>query len=364
MATIEEPWAALRDEIVERYEKKLRSGPMVATAIPKHDLLDSLPAFLDALFEAVRAAEGEVPGETDTLRAIAREHGLQRLQLGFDVEAIVREYGMLRASLVEALHARGEPLSSASWTIVSEALSAGVEAAVHAYVKRRDEELRARTAEHFAFLAHEIRNPLSTATLALQLLRKTAPAGSERTLDGLGRALERLGDVVDQAIVETKVRAEGGVRREPVALRVLLAELEDELGPAAEQKRITRSVDVPDDLTVEADLRLLRSVLGNFTRNAIKFTHEGGHVVLRARQTTAGSAMVEVEDECGGLPAGAVDKLFDPFVQLGKDRSGFGLGLSIARQAAQALGGQVHVRDVAGQGCVFALELPSANRTR
>jgi signal transduction histidine kinase len=67
---------------------------------------------------------------------------------------------------------------------------------------------------------------------------------------------------------------------------------------------------------------------------------------------------VDVEDQCGGLPAGAADKMFTAFVQVGKDRSGFGLGLAIAMQAVHAHGGSIHVHNREGDGCTITIELP------
>src|SRR2546428_119009 len=85
----------------------------------------------------------------------------------------------------------------------------------------------------------------------------------------------------------------------------------------------------------------------------------GGTVTVRLRPIE-GRARFEVEDECGGLPPGAAERLFDPFVQLGPDRSGFGLGLAIARQAVEAHGGNLAVHDLQGKGCVFLLEIPAS----
>jgi signal transduction histidine kinase len=67
---------------------------------------------------------------------------------------------------------------------------------------------------------------------------------------------------------------------------------------------------------------------------------------------------VEVQDECGGLPAN-IEKLFEPLVQRGEDRNGFGLGLAIVRQAMAAHGGRVSVRNQPGEGCTFVIALPA-----
>jgi signal transduction histidine kinase len=68
--------------------------------------------------------------------------------------------------------------------------------------------------------------------------------------------------------------------------------------------------------------------------------------------------LIEVEDECGGLPPGKAEELFLQFEQRGVDRTGLGLGLSISRRSVEADGGEIHVRDLPGVGCVFAIDLP------
>ena len=109
---------------------------------------------------------------------------------------------------------------------------------------------------------------------------------------------------------------------------------------------------------IRADRRLLRSSMANLVSNAIKFTRDGGSVVVRV-QRSGTSLSVEVEDECGGLSAEAVERIATPWLQLGADRSGFGLGVAIAKRAAEAHGGTLDARDIAGKGCVFRLELPT-----
>jgi signal transduction histidine kinase len=70
--------------------------------------------------------------------------------------------------------------------------------------------------------------------------------------------------------------------------------------------------------------------------------------------------LIEVEDECGGLPEGKAEALFEPSVQRSADHSGLGLGLLICQRGAKAIGGTIQVRDLPGKGCVFAVELPVA----
>jgi signal transduction histidine kinase len=94
-------------------------------------------------------------------------------------------------------------------------------------------------------------------------------------------------------------------------------------------------------------------------QNAFKFTRPSGHVWLRICPR-AEHVSIEIEDECGGLPPGAAEALFRPFEQGGADRTGLGLGLAISRQAVEADGGKISVRDIPGKGCVFIVEMPLA----
>jgi len=114
---------------------------------------------------------------------------------------------------------------------------------------------------------------------------------------------------------------------------------------------------VDGTLAVDADRQLLSSAVSNLLQNAFKFTRPEGTISLRTRATTD-RVLIEVSDECGGLPEGKIEELFLPFTQANVDRSGLGLGLSIARKAVHANGGEISVRNVPGTGCVFTIDLP------
>lgn len=102
---------------------------------------------------------------------------------------------------------------------------------------------------------------------------------------------------------------------------------------------------------------MLNEFIGlNRVYNAFKNTPSGGHVVLRVR-ADEGRLLIETEDECGGIPPSKGD-LFQVFGdRQDSDRSGLGLGLSIARKAVRAHGGEIHIRNMRGKGCVFAIDV-------
>ena len=115
--------------------------------------------------------------------------------------------------------------------------------------------------------------------------------------------------------------------------------------------------DVDPLLAVDVDRDLLLSAVGNLLQNAFKFTHPHSEVTLNA-YALADRILIDVQDHCGGLPPGSVENMFVPFVQGAEDRSGLGLGLSIARRSVEANGGALSVRDLPGSGCVFTIDLP------
>ena len=139
----------------------------------------------------------------------------------------------------------------------------------------------------------------------------------------------------------------------------LFEEIEVAASLSAAAKDISFSVapSVEPGLAVDADAQILAAILVNLVQNAIKFSPPRGHVVLAARATVE-RVQLDVTDECGGLPPGTAESLFRPFEQRGKDRSGAGLGLHIARRGSEAHGGEIRVRDIPGSGCVFTVDLP------
>src|SRR5437660_1495419 len=175
----------------------------------------------------------------------------------------------------------------------------------------------------------------------------------------LGRSLTGLRDVVDRTLSEVRLEA-GRQLRERLPVITLL----DEIAAAgllhAEYRDIAFTVDSIDPaLAVEGDPQLLTSAVMNLLQNAFKHTPSGGNVVLRARADGV-RVVIEIEDECGGIPDSTGDP-FQPFGERrGEDRSGLGLGLSIARKAVRAHRGDILIRNMPGKGCIFIIDLPLA----
>lgn len=209
------------------------------------------------------------------------------------------------------------------------------------------------------FLAHEMRNLLMTSMLTFDALSKGNVGVHGSTGKLLGRSLRRMRALIDRTLAEVRLEA-GTPTVERVQVAALLEEIEIVATIEAKDQNLQLSVEPgPYDVAVQGDHQILASVLANLVQNAIKFTVPGGHVKLRA-QLREGRVLIDVADQCGGLPPGSAENLFRPFEQHGLDRSGMGLGLAISLKGVRASGGQLHVLDRPGLGCVFTVDLPLA----
>lgn len=342
---------ANRGELLARWVKQVQER--LDPAITGIELLDQMPIFIEQLIGQLRPGVLPLPeGANDH----AEEHGRQRLRLGFDVRSVVREYGFLEQAVLQLGAAQGEPIDSADLELLSRCINEACSDAVVQYSRQRDREVQRKDAEHVGFLAHEIRNGLSAVRTAFAILQRRAQLPSDRAATTLERNLGRLSDLVDGALADSWLRAGAEPNGVRLDLEALLGGIVEELALEAEAKEIRLQLAVPP-LTLHADPRLMRSAVSNVLRNALKFTKVGGVVSVRAVRD-AERVRIEVEDSCGGLPPGEAERLFDPFVQGGTDRTGFGFGLAIVKNAVEAHNGSVRVHSLPGHGCIFTIDLP------
>jgi signal transduction histidine kinase len=363
MPPLHEVLAAKRDEVLLRWTEGVRRE-RPDPSISGGELVDHVPRFVDEIVTILRDVD-ELKGEVDlksevaVLETSAAEHGNQRFRLGFDIETVVREYGLLHHCILQVASNNGVVVTLSEQRTLVEAISEGIVDAASQYTRQRDVELARRSGEHFAFVAHELRNPLGSAELAFSSLSKKGLLPDSPMTKLLGRGLRRTKELIENTLSLMLAGQMNDLRRTKVKLSDLLEDAMHEAEPAAADKHVTLSTDSKTEPVIDVDERLMRSALTNVVGNAVKFTRNGGTVHIHSFED-GGRAVVEVEDTCGGLPPDAAEKMFTPFVQVGEDRTGFGLGLAIARQALQAHGGNISVRDRPGVGCTFVVEVPTS----
>ncbi len=355
------------DELVKRCKAKVakRAAPAPTARVLQY----GVPILLGQLVDTLRSERTEETNAADRvpidIGMTAGKHGKELLQKGFTIDQVVHDYGDLCQALTELAHEQKAMISVDEFHTFNRCLDNAIADAVTEFGRQRDRgisEERAHTMnERLGFLAHELRNLLNGAFLAFHIIKEgNAPVGGA-TGAVLGRSLIGLRDLIDRSLADVRLTHGLEPQREVVSIRELIDDLKISAEMEAMAKDLTLTVaPIDDDFSVEADRQMISSAVSNLLQNAFKFTHAQGHVLLRAR-AAADRVLIEVEDECGGLPPGKTEELFQPFEQHGGDRTGLGLGLSISRRGVEANGGVLRVHDIAGKGCVFTIDLPRSS---
>ncbi len=230
------------------------------------------------------------------------------------------------------------------------------------------EHLR-RQGEHFlARVSHEMRTPLQAILGYLEWIRmgytpQTPLAEIAEDLEKIEQASRTLLHLINELLDFQKQQTEPqSLLPETILVQDLVNQVADMVRPLMQANQNVFSVEVhPPDLTMETDRTKLAHVLLNLLSNAAKFTREG-RVTLRAWLAPEGDVVFEVADTGIGIPAHALETIFQPFLQADETIShrfgGTGLGLAVVKQYVKLLGGTVHVESEEGKGSVFTVRLP------
>ncbi|HVF35949.1 MAG TPA: HAMP domain-containing sensor histidine kinase [Candidatus Saccharimonadia bacterium] len=371
-----------RDELIRRCREKTqrRAAPRATEA----EIEQGIPLFLTQLIGALRAerkASEAQPHGAPLLRLVTPEPsgsaiggsasatGREMLTKGFTVSQVVHNYGDLCQSVTELASETGTLISAANFHTFNRCLDEAIADAVTAYAGHRDSIASERgergerdSAERLGELAHELRNALNTAMLSFGVIKSGRVAIGGATSALVERSHFQLRDIIDRALAQVRLTADARPISADVEVDRFIADVEVSASLEAQSKDCAFSVEpVAPGLVVRVDRHLLDSAVSNLLQNAFKFSKPGGNVRLRAR-ARGERILIEVEDECGGLAPGQEAVMFVPFAQQHANRTGIGLGLSIARRAIEANGGTLEVRSVPGVGCIFTIELPGHER--
>jgi signal transduction histidine kinase len=357
---------ANHDELEKRCRAKSAARVHGATSA---DSAYGIPFFITQLVEELRAQQGpesaREPASQSTNAALtAGLHGNELLRRGFTVDQLVHDYGDLCQALTELAKEKSQEITVDEFHTFNRCLDNATADAVSEFSRGRAQEAADATAatlnERLGGLAHELRNHLGTAMLAFTAIKNGSVATSGATGNMLERSLHGLQHLIDRSLADVRLTAGLQLRRETIAIDELVSELRIPIVMEAFTRKLVFSSSVEKGLTVDADRQMLASAIANLLQNALKFTRPHGRLSLTAR-SMGNRAIIEIKDECGGLPGGKTEELFQPFEQQGANRSGLGLGLSISRRSVEANGGTLRARDIPGTGCIFAIDLPKTS---
>ena len=362
------------DDLITRCAEKVARRPKRGAT--RQQLENGIPMFLHQLTRTLEAEQGgeagagtKISGASggDTTRlsemgVTAAAHGTELLKLGYTVDQVVHDYGDLCQSITDLAFERDAPISVDEFRTLNRCLDNAIADAVTEFSAQRDSTIAAQQSfdlnERVGFLMHELRNSVGTATLAVHALEagNLTLAGATGTV--LKRSLASLSTLIEGSLAEVRVKAVVQTRSERFLLAALIRDAQDAAALVAKARGNAFKVsDVDPLLAVYGNRELLLAALGNLLSNAFKFTRSHTEVMLNA-YALGDRIIIEVKDHCGGLSPGDSEKMFTSFTQYSADRTGLGLGLSIARQSVEADGGILSVRNVPDIGCIFTISLP------
>jgi two-component system sensor histidine kinase VicK len=328
---------------------------------------DRLERLVERLHEGVLSVHADLTIELANAEA-RRLLGAPRLRAGhrlpdpwpaFRLEAFVARLFAADAGPAEAqvaidgdrtLQVAGLPPAEGSDTAI----------VVLADVSERERRERAER-EFVANAAHELRTPLTTivgAVDALQAGAKDDPRHRDRFLAHIERESGRLARLTRALLVLARAQT----RQEApllvaVPARELLEDIREGLTPAA---GVSIDVECDGEVLLHTERDLVEQALANLAVNAVRHTAHG-RILLAARTLEGGLVELEVTDTGTGIAPADRERIFERFYRAnGRDADGFGLGLSIVRQAVVALGGTIDAHSAPGSGTRVRIQLPAA----
>jgi two-component system sensor histidine kinase HydH len=253
--------------------------------------------------------------------------------------------------------------------VVARDLAARVAVAVQraqAVSELHDARRLAALGQFAAAIAHDIRTPLTSISMNVQILRRKLQLPDDDR-EHLDIALEELARL-DRSVAEILDFAKPvKLMSEPIDVGELIETTKKNLTPVLFERGVAVRVDrgaaanagarPADALTVHGDPQRLRQVLTNLVDNAANASRPGTEVTLRASATADRHVAIEVEDHGRGIGADDLPRIFEPFFTTRPD--GTGLGLAIVHKVIRAHGGDIKVRSTIGGGSTFTITLPA-----
>jgi two-component system, OmpR family, phosphate regulon sensor histidine kinase PhoR len=219
-------------------------------------------------------------------------------------------------------------------------------------------------------LAHELRTPLTTVrllteSLALEMERSELPPRVRDSIRQIDVETSQLVQMVNELLDLAKIeQGDASLAIAQVDLGRVVERVLDRLRPYAERQGVPLRAELPEtaaERTIAADEQRVAQLLINLVHNAVKFSVDGGDVIVRLSPAES-EVVLEVEDHGPGIPRGELERIFERFYKVDRARSreggGTGLGLAIARHITERHGGRIWAESEEGRGSRFSIALP------
>ncbi|MFM2293774.1 MAG: hypothetical protein RLZZ350_187 [Verrucomicrobiota bacterium] len=342
--------ASVAAETLARQDALFDSMVEGVLVLDEHDRV----RFANRAFAAMFATTGALRGKT--LLEALREHAVSEIAARAKIERVAEH----------ELKLAGEPerwlqISAAAVTS-ADRRALGTILVFHDLTRLKQLE---RTRQEFvANVSHELRTPLTMIGGYVETLlagAKDDPANAEKFLQIVGRHTQRLTLLIEDLLALSSLESgQMQLRLENISLADAVDKVFADLRPRADARKVSLQNEITN-LTAQADPHRLHQVLSNLIDNAIKYGRPDGAVTVSARVNGDRAAEISVRDDGPGIPAEALERVFERFYRVDKARAreqgGTGLGLAIAKHIVQAHGGKIWAHSAPGQGAVFVFTL-------
>lgn len=353
-----------REEIISMCREKVSAD---SESKPTSTLLgQGLPIFYDELIGVLQrtadAGESIIDSRnfhiTNRIKeGDAAEHGRESLRLGYSISQVVHSYGAICQSITEFVETKSFNMLSREFQDLNYSLDCAIAEAVTEFENEQTKNLDKSEVERLGFLMHEMRNSLAAVSISYEMINSGRVGNTGATSQVINISLERMQKLMIGVEKEIRVRGKAKVNQNKFYLVDLINEVVNSSKIADEATNVSLKQDIDPEILLTTDRDMLFTALLNLVNNAVKFTKKDGNISVRSIKSGE-RILIEVEDECGGLPDENVEELFTPFTQKGTDKSGMGLGLSLSRRVVELNMGKLTVHNIPGKGCIFTIDLP------
>ncbi|MDQ1925080.1 sensor histidine kinase [Massilia pseudoviolaceinigra] len=362
-----------RDELTKRCRGKV--AQRAGRSATEQQLKDGVPLFLDQLIRTLEIEQTSTPLDSRRISGpagggtalyevsvSAAQHGKDLLNLGLSVDQVVHDYGDLCQAITDLAVERDAPFQVDEFRTLNRCLDNAISDAVTEFSYQRDalntDANAVESNKRIGFFAHELRNHLSTASMAFVAVKAGNLSFSGSTGSILERSLQALDRLITSSIEDVRTFGHTSLILDSFSLADFIAEIYAAASLSiGKNECIFRVPKVDPDLAINGTRDLLMAAVANLLQNAFKFSQPRTEVFLTA-YAAGDRIIIDVKDHCGGLGPGVAESMFLPFSQAGENRTGVGLGLTIAKQSVNANNGTLTVEDIPSIGCIFKISLP------